>query len=826
MRLQSVLVFVLVSFMFPATVIAQGHNVKGIWKGVIPSPAGEIGLFWRIDHFAADSLVVLHDCPMYGVKDVPAPLSWIHKDRILLEVERFPASFFGRCTSDPDSIAGIYKGEGGGIPLSIRRISYDPSLLLPFMAPRIDAEGRRATSWDYSNPDDRDDGWHSGDAEAGGLDIDLLEDFMGNTLQERYPNLHSILIARGDSLLFEEYFYDHHADSPHPIYSNTKGIVSMGVGIAIDEGLIPGLSTPVRNFFPEYSDAFEGEQRGDITLENFLTMTPGYEWDESSTSYYDPNNTNRQMMNSDNFVKFVLERPLVHRPGEHFTYNSGLPVVLSEMVRRGTKEPFWNYVSRHIFTPLGFEKFLYENNRDGTAGGLLLRPRDFLKIARLYLDGGRWKDKQIIPEDWLARSSLPEFVPDRPPYWNHWGRATIFVDGVPVTQYSGGGFGGQAIFGFPDLDLVVAFMAGNYTTPSVRYDDILSRYLLPPLVAENSGYSPPVRDTKAELEGFVYKETFFTGLACLWSAMGQLGQDVSEAWVYGMTGTAFALNANEQMWPNCAGRWNNPHLPDHLAFLGLQYKTWAAYHLEVSFTETRRQAWNDIRTAIDDGNPAWGFHMHIPESYIIYGYDDMGYYYKGVDCLPGFGPKGWESVASDEPGWFEMHTIAHATPVRVEEAVFAALEYAIAMHRSPEAFQQQGFVFGPGAYTQWQRTLSSEEADWMGIAYNAAAWSVARRNAARFLNELRKYVPAACQEALQLAEAEFETVARKWEDVSELFPYEGTERWERIANWQDTDKRELASQLLLSASEAEASGVKWIEKVLLLWGDPGDSRKY
>jgi Beta-lactamase len=819
MREHKLFVFILACFTAITVAIGQDQNLEGIWKGTIPTSAGEIDLYWRIKHLAADSLLVIHDSPKYGVKDVPAPASWIKKGQIQLKVERFPATFFGRLTSDPDSIAGIYKGEGGGMPFSLRRISRDPSILLPYMVPRIETGGSMATSWEYSIPEGRVDDWNNGDANTAGLDIHLLEDLMRNALRELYPNLHSMLIARADTLIFEEYFYGYHADVPHPIYSNTKGIVSLGVGLAIDEGLMPDVTTPVKELFPEYSEAFVGEGRDDITLENLLTMTAGYEWDETSTSYYHPLNTNRQMMNSKDFVKFVLKRPLVFPPGEQFTYNSGLPVVLSELVHRGSGEQFWEYADQRIFAPLKFENYLYESNSDGTAGGLLLRPRDFLKIARLYLDSGRWEGDQLIPEGWLVRSTLPEWDKDCPPYWNHWGRSTFFVDGVPVTRYSGGGFGGQTIFGFPDLNLLVSFTAGNYSTPSVNYDDILSRYILPPLVAEGSGYTSPKRIPEAELEGYLYRETFFTGLACLWSAVGQLGQDVSEAWVYGMTGTAFALNANERMWPNCAGRWNNPDMSDHLGLLGFQLKTWEAYHLEPSFSEIRRQAWSGIRQEFDKGNPAWGFHMHLPENYIVYGYDDNGYYFRGVDCLGGFGPKAWEKVASDEPGWFEMHTLTSAAPARVEDAVLAALKYAVAMHNSPETFQQQGFVFGPNAYTQWQTTLSSGEADWMGIAYNAAAWFAARHNAALFLDEAGKYVPAKCHEALQMARGEFEIVARNWKDVSELFPYEGTERWERIANWQDAGKRVCACQLLLTASEAEARGVKLIEEVLLHWSD-------
>jgi CubicO group peptidase (beta-lactamase class C family) len=797
--------------------IESGRDISGIWKGVIDTPTEDIALYWRIQHLENDSILAVNDCPVYGVKDVPAPVSWLREDSLYMEVQRFPASYFGLLSENPDSIYGYYKGEGSWIPLNIKRISNEPAELLPYMVPRLGDDKQRELNWTYEVPEAQENDWPTSHLSTAGLDPDLIQQMVENVLLGLYPNVHSVLIARHGNLVLDEYFYGYTANTPHPIYSNCKGIITASLGIAIEEGLLPGIDTRMIDLFPEHAEQFDDSLKREITLEHFLTMTAGYQWDEASTSYYDPGNTNRQMMDSDNFVKFVLAQPLANPPGVEHTYNSGIPHVLSEVVRRASGMDFWVYAEANIFKPLNFSHYFLGTNKHGEAGGALIRPRDFLKLAQLYQDQGKWKGEQILAPGWLGRSYLQDWDPEKPSYWNHWGGHTLFVDGIPVTKFSGGGFGGQSLYSFPDLDLEVVFTAGNFTTQGPDYDEIMSKYILPPLV--NDGYLPPNHSGNSgytEMIGYEWNQTAFTRLGSLWSALEFLGENVTEAWVYGMSGTAFALNANPQMWSSCLGRWENPKLKEHLDLLGYTYSTTAVYYLHPQFDEVRETAWNEVRGCVDNGYPAWGFHMNIPENYILYAYDDYGYYFKGRDCPGGFGPKPWNKVADEDPGWFEIHTLKPTEAAHVKHAVLVALEYAVEMYRNPDQFPHDGFVFGPQAYDQWQQTLASGEADWFGVAYCVRGWSTCRANASDFLIQIEDLVPEACRADLRIAQSHYAVVAQKWMAVNSLFPYQNTERWERTANWKSEQSRSEAATLLAEAAEAEALGVAALETVIAL----------
>ncbi len=795
---------------------ATSKDLEGIWLGAFETPLHRLELVWRVYEPQSDSLLVLHDSPAYGVLDVPVPVVQLNADSVLFQVTRFPATFRGRRCA-PDRLCGQYQGEGNPVDFALTRITRNPDSLLAYMAPRLRADGSRELEWAYHRPQQSDDGWGVGDAASAGVDMDRLRELVQGVLTSHCPNLHSLLIARGDSLLVEEYFYGYNSDRPHPIYSNAKGVCAATLGLALAEGRVPALDTPLRECFPEYSRLLTDSLKSRITLRHTLSMQAGFAWDESSSSYYDMRNTNRQKMSSDDYVAFVLAQPMSHLPGTQYTYNSGLPDLWSELVRRGTGMSCWEVADQKIFSPLRMQHYLWETNSDGTAGGLLLRPRDFLKLARVYANHGQWHGKRVLAEGWLDECYRDPWDEERLPYWNHWGRGLQMVAGIPVVYYSGGGFGGQAIFAFPDLDLLVAFTAGNYVTPSILYDEVMAKYILPPLLEPESGYASPVRTPTLQLDTYVYHHSPNTGLACLWSAMSYLNGATSEAWVYGITGAAFALNANEYLWPNCVGRWDNPCLEEQLSRLGYARKNFYAYFLQPNAASVREEARQAVIQALEDGQPAWAFDLHLPESYLIYGYDQHGVYYRGVDCNTGYGPQSWSSLGTEDPGWFEAHTMYHMGHADTLAAVRASLRCAVRMWRQPQEFPHQGFVFGPEAYTMWQRALMSDNLDFMGLAYCASAWSTARRCAADYFAELEPHLPPLHLPALQRLQTHFRVVAESWQQVCALFPYEGQERWQLQENAADPLRREQAGDALREAALAEETAVQELELLLVRW---------
>jgi len=103
-----------------------------------------------------------------------------------------------------------------------------------------------------------------------------------------YGNIHSVIIIHNDGLALEEYFMEWNRHMLHMCASVTKSFTSSLIGIAIEEGYISGLEEEILNFFPEYDDIENLDERKEsITFENVLTMTGGFTWDEIGIPYTD-----------------------------------------------------------------------------------------------------------------------------------------------------------------------------------------------------------------------------------------------------------------------------------------------------------------------------------------------------------------------------------------------------------------------------------------------------------------------------------------------------------------------------------------------------------
>ncbi len=143
-------------------------------------------------------------------------------------------------------------------------------------------------------------------------------------------------------------------------------------------------------------------------LKHMLTMTAGLDWDALSHRRSHPGHTTYQMYASSDPVKFVLNRNLSEIPGQKFYYNSGLTILLGEVVRRGSGMDIDEFSGKFLFTPLGISDYSWDKFPDGTIqtdGGLHLRPRDMAKIGYMMLKNGKWQEKQIISRDWVEEST-------------------------------------------------------------------------------------------------------------------------------------------------------------------------------------------------------------------------------------------------------------------------------------------------------------------------------------------------------------------------------------------------------------------------------------
>lgn len=303
-----------------------------------------------------------------------------------------------------------------------------------------------------------------------------------------YKNIHGILLVKNGKLIVEEYFPGNDSagnarafdrETLHEMHSATKSVNALLIGIAVDQGLIKDVDQKIASFFPEYADVFAADSgKAAMSLKDCLSMTVGLSWDES-LPYTDPRNDHVAMNNARDPIRYVLERPLANKPGTHFTYNSGVAIVLGEMIHKASGMRADEFAGRYLFAPLGIREYdwqRYPNKVVQTGGGLSLRPRDMAKIGSLVLDGGRWRGKQIVSEAWL-RESIRQQAPDLPYGYQWW---LLGDPPQPADAYGALGRGGQLIVVVPELDMVAVLTGWNdgplFGGPAY---DILKRYILP-----------------------------------------------------------------------------------------------------------------------------------------------------------------------------------------------------------------------------------------------------------------------------------------------------------------------------------------------------------
>ncbi len=314
-----------------------------------------------------------------------------------------------------------------------------------------------------------------------------------------YPNIHSLLIAKNNKLVFEKYWpaitksRDTMAmmlngkDSLHFIASITKSIVSACIGIAIKQGKIKNVHQRIFDFFPEYSMQDSGLKSA-LTIRHLLTMSSGIKWDED-ISYNDPENSSSKMTASTNVVEYVLSQPMDFPPGKVWNYNSGGPQLLATIIEKSTGKQIDRFASEFLFKPLGIKYFKW-SKYTGTgipmaSGGLRLRSRDLLKFGLLYSNKGKWKGIQIVPDLWADESFVSQIKAKRGREYGF--LFYIFPDTInnkPLGIVAAVGNGDQRIYLDKSNGLIVVFTAGNYNNRNNVKNSyaILKDYIYPALI--------------------------------------------------------------------------------------------------------------------------------------------------------------------------------------------------------------------------------------------------------------------------------------------------------------------------------------------------------
>jgi CubicO group peptidase (beta-lactamase class C family) len=275
------------------------------------------------------------------------------------------------------------------------------------------------------------------------------DDSAARTAASQLPQLHGLVVSHRGRIVLEHYARGRHAGRLANIKSASKSIIAALVGIAIERKLIAGVREPIARWFPELRKNADPRRRH-ITIEDLLTMRSGLA--STSGPDYGPWVTSR------NWVRHVLERPMVSDPGTAMEYSSGSSHLLSAILTKATGRSTHQFAVEALAEPLGISLARWPRDPQGIYFGgndMLMTPRQMIAVGELWLNDGRVKGAQVVPAAWVETSCQPRtrsrWDPEREYGYGWW------------TQTLGGhracfawGFGGQYILVFRELQLVIA----------------------------------------------------------------------------------------------------------------------------------------------------------------------------------------------------------------------------------------------------------------------------------------------------------------------------------------------------------------------------------
>lgn len=289
----------------------------------------------------------------------------------------------------------------------------------------------------------------------------------------------AFLVIRGDSILHEEYRDGWNAGMTSNIFSATKSIVGLLVGIATGEGKIGSLDDPVGMYLPTFREG----GRAAITIRHLLTMSSGLDWDEAYSSLFSA--TTRGYYGRD-LTAWVTRLEVVEPPGKRFCYRSGDTQLLALVLAAATGQEVSTYAREKLWQPLQacHDAYWLMDQEDGVEKAFCCfhtTARDLARIARLLVHRGEWHGQQVVPAAYVDEATRPaDYLAASPGHdtLDYYGFQTWIMHYRGTTNPYLRGILGQYAIAIPARDAIVVRLGREWETEREREVTVdLYRYM-------------------------------------------------------------------------------------------------------------------------------------------------------------------------------------------------------------------------------------------------------------------------------------------------------------------------------------------------------------
>ena len=302
-------------------------------------------------------------------------------------------------------------------------------------------------------------------------------------------NVRAVLVSVDGETKIAHYRHGFTEDDHGHVWSVTKSVVSVLIGIAIGEGLIANVDQPLAELLPDHRQAMS-DDTANVTLRHLMTMSGGFndhmpvgpQWEKSAEP-------------GGNYVDLLLER---HQdpPGTNFFYSNPsahlAAAVLAAALERADGDlprTILDYAREKLFDPLGISTrpafsrplpdwFAAEFAKAGFGWGtdpngihiggfgLRLKAPDMIKIGELYRRDGVWNGQQIVPADWIQQSAAPST------HNKEYGLLWWIISEPEGAGYYAEGHGGQRITVLPRSRAVIVYLSDVKVDSAIYHEDL------------------------------------------------------------------------------------------------------------------------------------------------------------------------------------------------------------------------------------------------------------------------------------------------------------------------------------------------------------------
>ena len=333
------------------------------------------------------------------------------------------------------------------------------------------------------------------------------------------PHVHTLTVARHGHVVAEFARPPYERDAPHAVYSVSKSLTSIAIGIAIDEGRF-GLDDRVVDLLADRAPRHPSAHLEALTVRHVLTMTTGHDPEPEDWG--------------DDWARTILAADLPHAPGTHWLYNTAGTHLLSQIIQTRTGERLLDYLTPRLFDPLGFEGPTWHQSPTGVdAGGfgLSIRAEELAAFGQLLLQRGRWKGRRLVSAGFVDLATSGQVSNGTPAESSDWGQGYGFQFWMcRHGAYRGDGAFGQYIVVLPGHDAVVTMTGG---LPDMQQPlDALWSTLLPAFDTEEPAAEvpapAPIATVGGERRGTHLEFAYESPIGLLRISDGLLGLDGSD----------------------------------------------------------------------------------------------------------------------------------------------------------------------------------------------------------------------------------------------------------------------------------------------------------